>query len=727
MSRVEKNNIPRPYNLIANERANNSDFSVDEMFKFLEGNSDQHANSILEISKLLERDLVLRNKPGYYENTSKDEIRRTTFLKVKQLALYCERIVAEQLANGVPYDKIDISQYNNILFTYAVYDPQTVTRIAIHSGLFYSAIKGNGTKAQFNYWAFEREGLYAKGVYGCFGMTELAHGSNVAALETTAEYDFKTKTFTINTPHIGATKWWIGGAATTANHCCVYARLIVKGKDYGVKTFIVQLRDVDHHLIPGVSIGDIGAKMGRQGIDNGWIQFTNVKIPKNFMLQKYVQINDDEEEVINSPMDQLAYGALLGGRVGMVMDSYRVGAKVTTIALRYAVGRRQFGKAVNKETNFASPQQVDNSLKLEKQLIDYPNHQYRLIPLLATAYCLSSAAYRMVRNLDAVNSALESTQLLKNKKFLFKTIEDLKEVFVISAAVKPSSTWYGAKAIDECRQACGGHGYSAYSSFGQTYNDWVVQCTWEGDNNVLSMNSGRSMTKYRQSALKGRPVPSQFKFLTKSYKPSDFAKLDFSDNARLLELFDFMVISMIDEVVAQLKKYNKDFDKVGPLMLNTAKFFCQRYYLESVLLYFDATEANSSIKPALVNIINLFALYTIKENSGVFLRFGLLSQSQIALVESRIFDDLLPFLRHRIVALTDAFKLSDFFINTPLGNYDGDIYNKYFDLVNSVNNNKSDYDDYAYQDEILKFLKRGSIEEREYHEKDAKTLEKLGK
>lgn len=42
-------------------------------------------------------------------------------------------------------------------------------------------------------------------------MTELAHGSNVAGLETTATLDERTDEFVVHTPHLGATKWWIGG------------------------------------------------------------------------------------------------------------------------------------------------------------------------------------------------------------------------------------------------------------------------------------------------------------------------------------------------------------------------------------------------------------------------------------------------------------------------------------------------------------------------------------
>ncbi len=42
--------------------------------------------------------------------------------------------------------------------------------------------------------------------------------------------------------------------------------------------------------MPGVSVGDIGAKMGRDGIDNGWIQFSGVQNPQIFMLQKFTKV-----------------------------------------------------------------------------------------------------------------------------------------------------------------------------------------------------------------------------------------------------------------------------------------------------------------------------------------------------------------------------------------------------------------------------------------------------
>ena len=90
---------------------------------------------------------------------------------------------------------------------------------------------------------------------------ELGHGTFLRGLETTAVYDKITQEFILNSPTTTSIKWWPGGLALTCTHCILMAKLIIDGKDYGVHSFIMQVRDLrTHERLPGITTGDIGPK-----------------------------------------------------------------------------------------------------------------------------------------------------------------------------------------------------------------------------------------------------------------------------------------------------------------------------------------------------------------------------------------------------------------------------------------------------------------------------------
>lgn len=55
--------------------------------------------------------------------------------------------------------------------------------------------------------------------------------------------------------------------------------------------FIVQIRSLeDHTPLPNVTVGDIGVKFGNGGyntMDNGFLRFDHVRIPRENMLMRY--------------------------------------------------------------------------------------------------------------------------------------------------------------------------------------------------------------------------------------------------------------------------------------------------------------------------------------------------------------------------------------------------------------------------------------------------------
>jgi acyl-CoA oxidase len=698
---------PDPKSLIQQER-DATKFDTVKMNHFLEG-SQERSELAARLIAQMERDPVLASGPDYYDLT-KDQQRESTVVKIDRIARYleCESFDEFQM-------RLSILQ---------VFDPQVGTRLGVNLGLFLSCIRGNGTFAQMEYWALHKETCYVKNIYGCFGMTELAHGSNVMALETTATFDRDTDEFIINTPHIGATKWWIGGAAHSATHCSVYARLIVDGEDYGVKTFVVPLRDSNHDLMPGVTVGDIGAKMGRDGIDNGWIQFSHVRIPRFFMLQKFAKVSR-EGEVTLPPLEQLAYSALLGGRVMMVLDSYRMLARMSTIALRYAIGRRQF----HKNGLFDNDEGA-----VEVQLINYPLHQRRLFPYLTAAYISSTGAVKLENTIKDTLNALDDAVDNEDDEALMAGIEAMKSLFIDSGALKSTMTWMGASAIDECRQACGGHGYSAYNGFGKAYNDWVVQCTWEGDNNILGVFVGKPIAKHVYQIIDdGKVVKGSCAYLNdvKDYvgdnwnKPVITSEADVLDNRKFKTAVEVAIKRASYSIVQSLKANGDDFDAVGAELGVLTKLHAHRYLLEEFIRRTETIEEKSLV-PFLEPLANFYAAANVLNVfSSTFLQFNVLTSDVFSKLNVELIPKLCAQIRPHVVGYTDAFQQSDMMINSAIGKYDGNIYENYFDIVKAQNppaNTKA-----PYQAAISAMLNRGSLDDRQRSERSYESEEFLSK
>ncbi|ELU01431.1 hypothetical protein CAPTEDRAFT_178214 [Capitella teleta] len=529
---------------------------------------------------------------------------------------------------------------------------------AVHAVMFVPTILRLATPEQQAEWLPQAASFKMIGTYA---QTELGHGTNLKALETTATYDRSSECFIMNTPLPSGMKWWPGGLGKSTTHALVTANLIVDGQSHGFQVFLVQLRDVEtFEELPGIEVGDIGPRISVSVTDNGYLIMRNVKIPRNNMLSKYCTVTSEGKFLRQEGTAKSNYGTMMMVRASIVDLAFQNTSQAVTIATRYGAVRRQ--------------SELKPGAK-EPQIIDFVTQQYKLIPNIALAYGLHFTKEYM---LSYYHQVFEE----EIQKGVYDSVPELHSQ---SCGLKAYCTDLSMDTVEVCRRSCGGHGFMMASGLCSLLMDGLGSVTYEGENTVLYLQTARFLMKNYAAAMQGGRTARSLAFLTANHPTCEL--LDVFNLPQLQAVFDVRAKFMLECGAVRMSESLKNgrqqyeaWNENSVELVRASKAYLDSFTAVNFMKRVSTLDIKPELKDVLMKLCRLHALHRIVSSAEEFLQSMAINTKQLEDIRSAEIK-LLASLRPDAVALVDSFDYHDQTLNSALGRYDGNVYEKMYDLT----------------------------------------------
>lgn len=275
-----------------------------------------------------------------------------------------------------------------------------------------------------------------------YALTEPGSGSDALAAKTTAVLSEDGKNWILN----GSKQFITNGGL--ADIFVVFAK--IDGKLFSA--FLVE-RDA-----PGFMVGAEEHKMGIRSSSTTTLSFTDCKIPK--------------ENLIGEPGwgGKIALNSLNVGRLKLGVAAIGAAKEALQVAVKYALERRQFGKAI----------------------AEFGIIREKIAEMASRTYAGEST---MLRTAGSVNEAIESGKATSGGQMAPAMMAALKEYNVECAIEKVHGSEIQSYCVDEAIQIHGGYGFIEEYTPARLYRDARISRLYEGTNEINRMQIAGDILK----------------------------------------------------------------------------------------------------------------------------------------------------------------------------------------------------------------------------------------
>lgn len=467
-------------------------------------------------------------------------------------------------------------------------DPAFATVAGIHYNLFLGSLLDHDADSPRDLSDFL--GLRRIGTFLC---TEVAHGNDAAAIETTATYDPERDGFVLHTPHAGAQKFMPNTSpAGGPKSGLVAARLIVDGRDQGVFLLLVPLTDASRAL-PGIRVRRLPARMGSP-VDHCLTSFDRVFVDRGALLGG-AQGRVGDDGVFRSGTDGrrrrflASIGRVTTGRI--CMSASAVGSARTTLAVAVRYGGHRFVSGGRS----APPVPV----------AAHRSHHGPLAEAMATVFAMSLLHRRVLHRWEKAAARPPAER---------ETDERLVDI------AKGWITWQARSVIVECRERCGAQGLLENNGMTELVTGIEGAITAEGDNLAIHARAAAGLLLDAARAPQDEPVA----------RPTGGDLADLRFLGRLLDEVERIWFARAAARMARaadgdpLARWNA---ASGPALRGVEA----HAYRQAAQAYENALAAlpEGEARERLDELARLFALRWVARNSGDLLAAGHLTPGQV--------------------------------------------------------------------------------------------------